>query len=115
MVEPRRFTVEEYERMGEVGIFAPAARVELLDGEIVAMSPIGPRHAGVVDAIAEQLYGTLPGRVTIRVQNPLRLLPRSEPQPTVISRQPRVLRSGGRRAACGDNRVHGATSVHPSG
>ncbi len=83
MVEPRRFTVEEYERMGEVGIIDPAERVELLDGEIVAMSPIGPQHAGVVDAIAEQLYGKLIGRVTIRVQNPLRLLPRSEPQPDI--------------------------------
>ncbi len=83
MVEPRRFSVEEYERMGEVGIIDPAERVELLDGEIVAMSPIGPRHAGVVDAIAEQLYGKLLGRVTIRVQNPLRLLPRSEPQPDI--------------------------------
>lgn len=41
MVEPRRFTVEEYERMGKVGIIDPAERVELLDGEIVAMSPIG--------------------------------------------------------------------------
>ena len=83
MVEPRRFTVEEYERMGEVGIIDPAERVELLDGEIVAMSPIGPQYAAVVDAIAEQLYGKLIGRVTIRVQNPLRLLPRSEPQPDI--------------------------------
>ncbi len=41
----RRFSVEEYERMGEVGIFDPADRVELLDGEIVTMSPIGPKRS----------------------------------------------------------------------
>lgn len=80
----RRFTVEEYERMGEVGILDPGERVELLDGEIVAMSPIGPMHAGVVDGITELLYAAALGRVSIRVQNPVRLLPHSEPQPDVV-------------------------------
>lgn len=80
----RRFTVEEYERMGEVGVFDPDERVELLDGEIVAMSPIGPRHASVVDIVAERLYARLIGRVAIRIQNPVRLPPHSEPQPDVI-------------------------------
>jgi Uma2 family endonuclease len=85
MVELRwRFTVEEYERMGEVGIFDPADRVELLDGEIVTMSPIGPKHAGVVNGIAEHLIVRLAGRATVIVQNPLRLLPRSEPQPDLV-------------------------------
>jgi Uma2 family endonuclease len=80
----RRFTVEEYERMGEVGIFDPADRVELLDGEIVTMSPIGPKYAGVVNRIAACLFRSLDDRATVIVQNPLRLLPRSEPQPDLV-------------------------------
>jgi Uma2 family endonuclease len=80
----RRFTVEEYERMGQVGILGEDDRVELLDGEIVAMPPIGPKHASVVDVLTEQLYARLLGRVAIRVQNPVRLLPRSEPEPDVV-------------------------------
>ncbi len=79
-----RFTVEDYERMGEIGIFDPADRVELLDGEIVVMSPIGPKHAGVVNRIAAHLFRRLDGRATVIVQNPLRLLPSSEPQPDLI-------------------------------
>lgn len=45
-VEPvrRRFTVEEFQRMGEAGIFAPDERLELIDGEVIQMTPVGPRH-----------------------------------------------------------------------
>ncbi len=45
-VEPvrRRFTVEEFQRMGEAGIIAPGERVELIDGEVYKMTPVGPRH-----------------------------------------------------------------------
>jgi Uma2 family endonuclease len=70
--------------MGRVGVFAPGERVELLDGEIVAMSPIGPRHASVVDVFTEALFALLLGRVAIRVQNPVRLPPRSEPEPDIV-------------------------------
>jgi Uma2 family endonuclease len=79
-----RFTVDQYEQMGRAGILTEDDRTELLDGEIYTMSPIGPRHAGVVDAITERLYAQALGRVTIRVQNPLRLPPRSEPQPDIV-------------------------------
>ncbi|MGI5127595.1 Uma2 family endonuclease [Pseudonocardia sp. CA-107938] len=84
-IAPRkRFTVDEYELLGKVGILAEDERWELLDGEIVAMSPIGPTHAGVVERVTESLYRAAIGRVSIRVQNPIRLLPRSEPEPDVV-------------------------------
>ena len=47
-ISRRLFTVEEYHRMAEAGIFHPDERIELIEGEIVQMSPIGPRHAGCV-------------------------------------------------------------------
>ena len=46
MLKTHRFTVDEYHRMGEAGLFSEDDRVELLAGKIVEMSPIGPRHAG---------------------------------------------------------------------
>ncbi len=55
----RRFTVEEYYRMAEAGILGEDDRVELLDGEIVQMSPIGSRHAGTV---TESRLGMVTGR-----------------------------------------------------
>lgn len=55
----RRFTVEEYNRMAEAGILGEDDRVELLDGEIVQMSPIGSRHAGTV---TESRLGMVTGR-----------------------------------------------------
>jgi Uma2 family endonuclease len=44
----RLFTVDEYHRRADAGIFGPQERIELIDGEIIQMSPIGPRHAGCV-------------------------------------------------------------------
>lgn len=69
--------------MVEVGIFDPADRVELLDGEIVYRSPIGARHAGVVNWVNRLLNARLGDRALVIVQNPPRLLPRSEPRPDV--------------------------------
>jgi Uma2 family endonuclease len=77
----RRFTVDEYYRMAEVGILTEDDRVELLDGEIVEMSPIGDRHAWCVDELTEMLVPLLKGRARVRVQNPVHLDAYSEPQP----------------------------------
>lgn len=49
----RRFTVEEFQRMGEAGIIAPDERVELIDGEVYEMTPIGPRHIWSVIYLAK--------------------------------------------------------------
>lgn len=80
----RLFTVEEYERMGAAGILGEDDRVELIDGEIVEMTPIGPGHAACVNRLTRRLVGALGNRAVVTVQNPVRLPPRSEPQPDLV-------------------------------
>lgn len=83
-IERRYFTVDEYSRMSEAGIFSPDDRVELIGGEIVKMSPIGSLHAACVDRIVNTSLVQLAGRgVIIRVQSPIVLDDYSEPQPDV--------------------------------
>jgi Uma2 family endonuclease len=82
---PKRhlITVDEYYRMAEVGLLRTDARVELIEGEIIDMAPIGSQHAGVVNALNAALSAALSGRAVIAVQQPLRLGPRSELQPDI--------------------------------
>jgi Uma2 family endonuclease len=89
---PRRlFTVDEYHRMAEAGIFRPDERVELIEGEIVQMAPIGPRHAGCV-INANRLFVTRLGdRAVVSPQNPVVIRPRSEPQPDLLLLRPRAV------------------------
>ena len=85
----RRFTVDEYHRMAEAGIFHEDDRVELLDGQIVEMTPIGPEHAGCVDDLAQWLTQHLRGSAIVRVQNPVQLGDHAEPQPDIAVVRPR--------------------------
>jgi Uma2 family endonuclease len=90
-VSRRLFTVDEYHRMAEAGIFHPDERVELIEGEIVEMSPIGPRHAGCV-INANRLFMTRLGdRIVLSPQNPVVIRPRSEPQPDLLLLRPRTI------------------------
>lgn len=86
MIAPtkHRFTVADYYRMAETGVLPPDARVELLDGEIIDMSPIGPFHGGVTTYLTELFAAASKGRWQTRVQNSLRLDDRSEPQPDLV-------------------------------
>jgi Uma2 family endonuclease len=74
------FTVEEFERMGEAGIFPPDARLELIEGEIVELSPIGSPHAACVTYLTH-ILNELEREFQVRVQNPVWLSDFSEPQP----------------------------------
>src|SRR5438046_1078224 len=79
----RRFTREEYERMAAQGIFRADERVELLDGEIVIVTPQGSRHAMVVHLLAKALEGAIGSGCLVLTQSPLALDPDSEPEPDV--------------------------------
>jgi Uma2 family endonuclease len=87
----RRFTVEEFWRMAEAGLFLDRPRVELVDGEILDMTPIGPRHAVCVSFLSEWFVRRLAGRALLFPQLSLRIDPRTECQPDlVLVRPPRA-------------------------
>jgi Uma2 family endonuclease len=67
----RRFTVDEFHRMAETGILSPDDRVELINGEIVEMTPVGPRHAACVRGIALWLHELLGREAIVSVQSPI--------------------------------------------
>lgn len=85
----RLFTIEEYHRMAEAGILRPEERVELIDGEILEMSPIGTRHASCVNNLNRLLVLGLGTRAVVSPQNPVRIPIRSEPQPDLAVLRPR--------------------------
>jgi Uma2 family endonuclease len=89
---PRRlFTVDEYHRMADASVFGPEERVELIDGEIIQMSPIEPRHAGCVINLNRLLVTRLGDRAIVSPQNPVVIRPRSEPQPDLLVLRPRTI------------------------
>jgi Uma2 family endonuclease len=84
MARSRPITADEYHRMGEIGILGPDERVELLNGRIIEMPPIGPRHSYGVMSLDALIQRTLGDRAVIVVQGPIRLDRFSEPQPDVL-------------------------------
>jgi Uma2 family endonuclease len=79
-----RFRVADYHRMAEAGILGEDDRVELIEGEIVDMTPIGRRHQARVDHLAELFIRGLSDRAIVRVQGSIRLSEHSEPQPDLV-------------------------------
>lgn len=77
------FTGQEYERMGEVGILPAGKRFELIEGEIIEMSPIGSRHAPCVKILSRMLNRQMGDTVIVSTQDPIMLSDYSEPQPDV--------------------------------
>ena len=76
--------------MGEGNVFAPDARLELIEGEIIEMAPIGPPHAAAATILAMQFARAAGDRAVVWVQNPLRIGDLSMPQPDVALLKPRA-------------------------
>ncbi len=83
-----RFSVKEYYRMAETGVLPSNARVELLNGEIIDMSPIGPFHGGITKYLSKIFFGAAQGRWITQVQDPVRLDDYSEPEPDIALLKP---------------------------
>jgi Uma2 family endonuclease len=72
-----------------VGILGPEDRVELIEGEIIEMSPIGDRHGGCVNRANELFVLSFHGKAITTIQNPVRLNMYNEPQPDLVLAKPR--------------------------
>jgi len=85
-----RISVRDYHRMGETGVLAPGARVELIEGEIFDMAPIGKDHASIVDRLNRMFVLAAGERAIVRVQGPARMGEHSEPEPDLTLLRPRA-------------------------
>lgn len=86
-----RFDVAAYYRMVETGVLRPDDRVELIEGEVVDMAPIGSAHAGTTDVLTGMVARAVAdGLAVVRVQGPLRLDAHNEPQPDLMLLRPSV-------------------------
>jgi Uma2 family endonuclease len=88
-VTKRLFNTEEYRRLLETGILSEDDQVGLIEGEIVEMSAMGSRRAACVDRINKLLVQRFGEEAIVRVQSPVRLSNRSEPEPDVALLGPR--------------------------
>ena len=88
-IQRRWFNVDEYYRMTDAGILSPDDRVELIEGEVIRMSPIGKFHASCVNRITSLFTELVGRRAIVSVQNPVHLNDFSEPQPDIALLKPR--------------------------
>lgn len=96
-IEPqaKRFSVEDYERLIELGYLTPDDKVELINGVIYNVAPMGSKHAHAMTVFGEELISSLKGKAVINSQCPIRLLPTSEPEPDfAVLKLPRSAYSG---------------------
>ena len=85
----RRFTVSEYHQMAQAGILGEDDRVELIDGEVTEMTPIGRRHAATVKRLTRIFVVTFGDDAIVGVQDPVVLSEYTEPQPDLALLRPR--------------------------
>ena len=85
----KRFTADEYQRMGETGILSAEDRVELIDGLVVALTPIGPRHNAAVGRATRALVMAAGDEGIVLPGGSVRLDLYNEPQPDLVLLRPR--------------------------
>ena len=98
MVTKKRFTADEYHHMAQVGILAPRERVELIDGEIVVMTPIGARHSACVSAANRALINAVGDLAIVQPQGSVRLDLFYEPEPDLVLLKPQAEAKQSRRS-----------------
>lgn len=86
----RRFTADDYQRMGQVGILPEGGRMELIDGEVVTMTPIGPRHSACVGCATRALVRAAGDTAIVLPQGSVRLDLYHEPEPDLVLLRPRA-------------------------
>lgn len=91
---PRRILAEEWERMVALGVFREDERLELIDGEIIQMAPIGHRHAACCAALNERLVMSVGARALVWMHGPARLAIDSVPEPDLALLRRRSYRQG---------------------
>ncbi|MBA2442426.1 MAG: Uma2 family endonuclease [Rubrobacter sp.] len=101
-VGKRLFTADEYHRMAEAGILDEDDRVELIEGEVLEMSPVGSRHAACVNRFNSLFNRQVTDKAIVGVQNPVRLDEHSEPEPDLALLRPREDFYSGDHPAPGD-------------
>jgi Uma2 family endonuclease len=89
LILKHRLTIEDYHKMGEAGIFTEDARVELIEGELFDMPPIGSGHAGLVMILIRLLTRAVEDLAIVGAQTPIVLGEESEPQPDIVVLKPR--------------------------
>ena len=88
---PRRLlTLDEYHTIGAAGVLKEDDRIELIEGEMIEMAPIGSRHLAKVNRLARLLSQCVGNQAIISVQNPIALPPHNEPQPDLALLKPRA-------------------------
>lgn len=85
-----RFSIADYHAMAAAGILGDDDRVELIDGEIIAMPPIGSPHGGRVKRLNGRLSAAVGDRAIVAVQDPIVLGEHSEPEPDLALLRPRA-------------------------
>ena len=83
-VTRKKFTLEEYHRLIELGFFASEERLELIRGDIVKMAPKRTPHSVCTCLLLEELYSLLKGKANVRGQEPIIIPPDSEPEPDIV-------------------------------
>ncbi len=91
LLEVRLLTVEEYHRMGEVGILDPDEQVELIEGQIVKKPVKGKAHSAANKHVEKLLETRLGDQVLVRLQDPIQLSNFSEPEPDIAVVKPNPL------------------------